>query len=230
MKNILLIGGSYGIGAGIAQQLANTSNVIIACRSATDLPDGVTYHKFDVTKDNITTLHLPEKLEGLVYCPGTINLKPFNRLSSENFEEDFQLNFLCLVKILKELHPKLKASSKASVVLFSSVATKIGMPFHTSIAASKGALEAFSKSLAAEWAPTIRINVIAPSLTNTPLAKRLLANDIKKNKMNERHPLKRVGEIEDIANTAIFLLSDQSSWITGQIIGVDGGMSTLNLS
>jgi len=178
----------------------------------------------------ITDLDLPEVIDGLVYCPGSINLKPFSMLKPEAFLEDLQVNFLSFIQILKDVYPKLKASKKASVVVFSTVAVKIGMPFHTSVAAAKGALEGFSKSLAAEWAPIIRVNIIAPSLTDTPLAKRLLGNDKKKEKMDERHPLKRVGEVEDIANMATFLLSEKSSWITGQVLGVDGGMSTLNLS
>ncbi len=230
MKNILLIGGSYGIGSEIAKNLISEHNIIIACRSNENIPDGITHLIFDVTTDHITNLDLPEVIDGLVYCPGSINLKPFSMQKLESFEDDLKINFLSLVKILKDLHPKLKASTQASIVVFSTVAVKVGMPFHTSIAAAKGALEAFSKSLAAEWAPTIRINVIAPSLTNTPLAKRLLGNDIKKEKMNERHPLKRTGEANDIANMACFLLSEKASWMTGQIIGVDGGMSTLNIN
>lgn len=230
MKNILLIGGSYGIGAAIALQLNNETNVFIASRTNENLPTGATYLKFDATENSINDLDLPDTIDGLVYCPGSINLKPFSMLKSEAFLEDLQLNFLSLVQILKDLYPKLKASQQASVVVFSTVAVKVGMPFHTSVAAAKGALEGFSKSLAAEWAPTIRVNAIAPSLTDTPLAKRLLGNEKKKEKMDERHPLKRVGEVEDIANMATFLLSDKSSWMTGQILGVDGGMSTLNLS
>ncbi len=230
MKNILLIGGSYGIGAAIALQLNNETNVFIASRTNENLPTGATYLKFDATENSINDLDLPDTIDGLVYCPGSINLKPFSMLKPEAFLEDLQLNFLSLVQILKDLYPKLKASQQASVVVFSTVAVKVGMPFHTSVAAAKGALEGFSKSLAAEWAPTIRVNAIAPSLTDTPLAKRLLGNEKKKEKMDERHPLKRVGEVEDIANMATFLLSDKSSWMTGQILGVDGGMSTLNLS
>lgn len=230
MKNILLIGGSYGIGGAIAQQLSLEANVIIASRSKESIPAGATHLKYDATTDSITDLELPAVIDGLVYCPGSINLKPFSMLNTETFEKDLQINFLALVQILKDLHPKLKASKQASVVVFSTVAVKVGMPFHASVAAAKGALEGFSKSLAAEWAPTIRVNVIAPSLTDTPLAKRLLGNESKKEKMNERHPLKRVGEVEDIANMAVFLLSDKSSWMTGQILGVDGGTSTLNLS
>ena len=143
---------------------------------------------------------------------------------------DLQINFMSLVKVLKGLEPKLKAVENSSIVVFSTVAVKVGMPFHTSVAAAKGALEGFSKSLATEWAPKIRVNVIASSLTDTSLAKRLLGNDSKKEKMNIRHPLKRVGETTDIANMASFLLSEKASWMTEQIIGIDGGMSTLNLS
>lgn len=230
MKNILLIGGSYGIGAAIASQLLNEANVIIASRTNENLPEGTTHVSFDAVNDSIADVTLPDTIDGLVYCPGSINLKPFSMLKPEAFLEDLQLNFLALVQILKDLYPKLKSSEQASVVVFSTVAVKVGMPFHTSVAAAKGALEGFSKSLAAEWAPTIRVNVIAPSLTDTPLAKRLLGNDKKKEKMDERHPLKRVGEAKDIANMATFLLSEKSSWMTGQVLGVDGGMSSLNLS
>lgn len=230
MKNILLIGGSYGIGAAIASQLTEENNIIIASRSSENIISGVTHQQFDVTTDDINILNLPDTIDGLVYCPGSINLKPFNMLTAEAFEKDLQINFISLVSILKGLEGKLKAAEHSSIVVFSTVAVKVGMPFHTSVAAAKGALEGFSKSLAAEWAPKIRINVIAPSLTNTPLAKRLLGNDVKKEKMDARHPLKRVGKTADIANMACFLLSEKASWMTGQIIGVDGGMSTLNLS
>ena len=230
MKNILLIGGSYGIGADIASQLIADNNVIIASRSAENIPAGTTHLQFDATIDDITTLDLPDTIDGLVYCPGSINLKPFSMLKTDAFSKDLHINFLSLVKILKGLESKLKAAENSSIVVFSTVAVKVGMPFHTSVAAAKGALEGFSKSLAAEWAPKIRVNVIAPSLTNTPLAKRLLGSEAKKEKMDVRHPLKRVGETQDIANMACFLLSNKASWMTGQIIGVDGGMSTLNLS
>lgn len=230
MKNILLIGGSYGIGAEIASQLVAENNVIIASRSNENIPENVNYIEFNATKDSIADQNLPNKIHGLIYCPGSINLKPFGMLKPETFEKDLQLNFLSLVRILRDIYPKLKASENASVVVFSTVAVKVGMPFHTSVAAAKGALEGFSKSLAAEWAPNIRVNVIAPSLTNTPLAKRLVSNDVKIQKMNERHPLKRIGKTTDIANMACFLISEKASWITGQVIGVDGGMSTLNIS
>ena len=229
MKNILLIGGSYGIGHEIASLLSDSHNVIIASRSADDLPEGCEHRKFDVLKDDITEMDLPETLDGLAYCPGSINLKPFKMLKPDHFSEDLEINFLSLVKVVHELLPKLKKADQASLVFFSTVAVQIGMPFHTSVAAAKGAIEGFAKSLAAEYAPNFRVNVIAPSLTDTPLAGKLLSSEDKKEKMAERHPLKRVGTTKDIAKVASFLLQDDSSWITGQIIGVDGGMSTLNI-
>ncbi len=226
-KNILLIGGSYGIGREIANQLKDSHNIIIASRTNDDSLEGVTHHTFDALEDDITLLDLPEAIHGLVYCPGSINLKPFKRLKPEAFLEDLNVNFISLVKVVQGLLPNLKAGEQSSLVFFSTVAVKVGMPFHTSVAAAKGAIEGFSKALAAENAPSMRVNVIAPSLTDTPLAERLLSNDDKKDAMGKKHPLKRVGTTKDIANIASFLLSEESSWMTGQIIGVDGGMSTL---
>ncbi|WP_299242371.1 SDR family oxidoreductase [uncultured Aquimarina sp.] len=230
-KNILLIGGSHGIGFEIALKLYNKHNIFIASRTSENLGNlEVTHIPYDASTDEIDTSKLPERLDGFVYCPGSINLKPFKMLSPEVFQEDMQINFMFLVKIMHSILPQLKKSDQASLIFFSTVAVKIGMPFHTSVAAAKGAIEGFAKALAAEYAPKLRVNVIAPSLTNTPLAERLLGNDRKREKMDERHPLKRVGEAEDIANIAKFLLSDDSSWITGQVLGVDGGMSTLNVN
>ena len=227
MKNILLIGGSYGIGQALSNRLSERNNVHIASRTSDNISGAVTYHKFDVMEDEIATLNLPDSIDGLVFCPGSINLRPFAALKPAEFEKDMQLNFFSLIKVVKALIPKLKKSDQASLVFFSTVAVKVGMPYHTSVAAAKGAIEGFAKALAAEYAPNFRVNVIAPSLTDTPLASKLLSSDEKKENMGERHPLKRVGTVEDIAAVAKFLLSDESSWMTGQIIGVDGGMSTL---
>lgn len=227
MKNILLIGGSYGIGAAIATQLKDTHKVYIASRTQENMPHGVTHLDFDVLSDDVTSLELPDQIDGLVYCPGSINLKPFKRIKPQTFQEDLEVNFLSLVKVVQGLLPKLSASHQASLVFFSTVAVKVGMPFHTSVSASKGAIEGFAKALAAEYAPKMRVNVIAPSLTDTPLAGRLLSSEDKKQRMGEMHPLKRIGTSLDIANTACFLLSEQSSWMTGQVLGVDGGKSTL---
>lgn len=230
-KNFLFIGGSHGIGLATAELLAEEHNIIIASRTSEALSDlNVKHLEFDVTKDNIEDLDLPDCIDGLVYFPGSINLKPFKMLKPEAFQEEMNLNFISLVKVVQALLPKLKKSEQASLVFFSTVAVKVGMPFHTSVAAAKGAIEGFSKAFAAEYAPGFRVNVIAPSLTNTPLASKLLSSEEKKKKMDDRHPLKRVGEAVDIANLVVFLLSEKSSWMTGQVLGMDGGLSSINLN
>lgn len=228
MKNILLIGGSYGIGLAIAQEIQNENNVFVASRTNENLSGlNVTHIPFDASSDILDTSKLPAVIDGLVYCPGSINLRPFKGLKPEAFETDLQINFISLVKVIQSVLPNLSASKQASIVAFSSVAATMGMPFHTSVAASKGAIEGFAKALAAEYAPKIRVNVIAPSLTDTPLADKFLNNETKQEKSAERHPLKRFGKPEDSAQMATFLLSYKSSWISGQIFHVDGGMSTL---
>ena len=228
-KNILFIGGSSGIGLETVKQLHQDHNLFVASRTADHLADfNVQHIPFDVTEQALDTSQLPEVLDGFVYFPGSINLRPFKGIRPEIFEKDFHINVLAMIRVLQAVLPNLVASQQSSVVLYSTVAVKIGMPFHTSVAAAKGAIEGFARSLAAEYAPKIRVNVIAPSLTDTPLADKFLNNDIKKEKAAERHPLKRAGKASDIASMTSFLLSDQSSWMTGQIIGIDGGMSALN--
>jgi len=228
MKNILLIGGSYGIGLAIAQELHNDNNIFVASRTNENLSGlNVTHIPFDSSTDTLDASKLPAILDGLVYCPGSINLRPFRGLKPEAFEADLQINFISLVKVIQAVLPNLTAGEQSSIVLFSSVAASMGMPFHTSVAAAKGAIEGFAKALAAEYAPKIRVNVIAPSLTDTPLADKFLNNETKQEKSAERHPLKRFGKPEDSAQMASFLLSNKSSWISGQIFHVDGGMSTL---
>lgn len=228
MKNILLIGGSYGIGLAIAKELQYENRVYIASRTNEAINDmNLTHIPFDAATDTLDTSLLPQVIDGFVYCPGSINLRPFRGLKPEAFESDLQINFISMIKVLQSVLPNLSAANQSSVVLFSSVAAGMGMPFHTSVAAAKGAIEGFAKALAAEYAPKIRVNVIAPSLTDTPLAEKFLSNEEKKEKSAQRHPLKRVGTPEDMAKTARFLLSEDSSWISGQIFHVDGGMSTL---
>ena len=228
MKNILLIGGSYGIGLAIAKELQFENNVYIASRSNENLADvKATHIAFDATTDTIDTSQLPAVIDGLVYCPGSINLRPFKGLKPEAFETDLQINFISLVKVIQSVLPNLLASEQASIVAFSSVAATMGMPFHTSVAASKGAIEGFAKALAAEYAPKIRVNCIAPSLTDTPLAASLVNSDQKREANAQRHPLKRVGTVQDISEMACFLLSNKTSWMTGQVLHVDGGMGNI---
>ncbi len=228
-KNILLIGGSHGIGLELVRLLQHTNTLYVASRSNEQLTSlDVIHIPFDVTKDSLDVSLISEELHGFVFCPGSINLKPLKMLSIDTFRDDMELNYFSLVKVVKDIMPKMAGGS--SMVFFSTVAVAVGMPFHTSVSGAKGAIEGFSKALAAEYTPKVRVNVIAPSLVDTPLAARLLNNDRKKEMMAERHPLKRVGEAMDIAKMAAFLLNEDSSWMTGQILGVDGGMSTLNIS
>ncbi len=230
-KNILLIGGSHGIGFELAQQLHEKHNVYIASRTNENLGNlEVNHIAYDASKDELELAALPDCLDGFVYCPGTINLKPFKMLKTDTFRQDMELNFLSMVKTVHTIMDRLNKNQQSSMVFFSTVAVKVGMPYHTSVAAAKGAIEGFAKALAAEYAPQIRVNVVAPSLTDTTLASRLLNNEKKKELMKARNPMKRVGNPADIANIAAFLISDESSWITGQVLGVDGGMSTLNVN
>lgn len=228
MKNILLIGGSYGIGASLTKIIANDNNVIVASRTKPqDEINNVKYLSFDALNDEIDQNELPEIIDGFVYFPGSINLRPFKGLSIDSFKQDLEINVLSLIKVLKSILPRLSLSNNSSLVFLSTVAVSQGMPFHSSVATAKGAIEGLAKSLAAEYAPKIRVNVIAPSIVDTPLANRFLNNEIKIQKSAEKHPLNRVGNKEDIAETIKFLLSNKSSWMTGQILSVDGGLSTL---
>lgn len=169
-------------------------------------------------------------LNGLVYCPGTITLKPFRSLKEQDFLQDFEINLLGAFRVLQKYLPLLQQSEKASVVLFSTVAVSLGLPYHASVASAKGAVEGLTRSLASEWAPKIRVNAIAPSLTDTPLANRLLDSDSKRKASLERHPLKTIGQASDIASLACWLLSEKSQFVTGQIWKVDGGIGSLKVN
>ncbi len=232
MANYLIIGGSSGIGRQLALQLAAEGHQVQASYFEHEMADegaSLTYYPLNVLDEQLNLDFVSDSIDGLVYCPGSISLKPFGRIKPEQFVEDFQLQVVGAVKVLQAVLPKLKKSKQASVVLFSTVAVQMGYNFHSLVATSKGAIEGLTKSLAAEYAPTIRINCIAPSLTDTPLADFLLNSEDKRAANAQRHPLKKIGTPQDLANMVAFLLSDKSTWITGQIFHVDGGMSTLRV-
>ncbi|TWU57648.1 SDR family NAD(P)-dependent oxidoreductase [Rubripirellula reticaptiva] len=229
-KQYVVVGGSHGIGLGIVKRLISKGDqVLVISRTCDQLAglDGVLHLPVDVTTDEIAASQLPASIDGLAYCPGSINLGPFRGLKPAAMLDDFQLNVVGGVKCLQAALVGLKAAEKSSIVFFSTVAVAQGLPMHSSIAASKGAVEALTRTLAVELAPKIRVNCIAPALTDTPLAAKFLGNDEKRNAMADRYPLKRIGTVDDIAAAAEFLLGDQSGWMTGQVMGVDGGMSTL---
>lgn len=226
-KTILLIGGNSGIGLATVHALLDRGDTLVAAaRSPGPLEAlGIPVQQFDAL--NPTPLQLPAVLDGLIYFPGSISLKPFHRLTEVDFLTDFRVNCLGAVAAIQSALPALKASSSASIVLFSTVATSQGMGFHASIAAAKSAVEGVAITLAAELAPKIRVNVIAPSLTDTPLAANLLNSDAKREAAGKRHPLQQVGKPEDVAALSVFLLSDASKFITGQVLRTDGGLSSI---
>ena len=230
-QNHLVVGGSSGIGLEIVKILHSRNYAVFAGSRSSDTltgMDGLHYLALDVEADTLNFEGLPEYLNGLVYCPGTIRLKPFHRLSIDDFEKDLQVNFLGAVKTIQACLPLLKKSpAGASIVMFSTVAVKTGMPFHASVAGAKAAIEGLTRSLAAEFAPRIRVNTIAPSLTDTPLAQGLLSSEDKRKASAERHPARRIGTPQEVAQIAVQLLSPSNAWMTGQIIHVDGGMSAL---
>ena len=229
----VIAGGSHGIGLEIVRLLAPTAERIdVWSRTSGDLPsDAATIRHLpcDFADPEGPLPELPEEIHGAVYCPGSINLRSFRSLQPADFRQDFELNLLGAVRFLQACQPRLKGpdGGPASVVLFSTVAVAQGMPMHTSVAAAKGAVEGLMRSLAAEWAPKVRVNAIAPALIDTPLAARLLSSPDKREALAARYPLKRIGEPADVAAVARFLLSAESGWLTGQVFGVDGGMSTL---
>ena len=218
-KKTLVIGGTKGIGKAIKEELSDHECFIVS-RSESSLPN---HFMVDAQTGDLPEI---DGLTGLVFCPGSINLKPFHRLTQQDFIDDYQKNVLGAVRVLQFYFRTLK-KNKGSVVLFGTVASQQGMPFHASIAAAKGGLESLARSLAAEWAPNIRVNVVNPSLTDTPLAEALLSTEQKRENAAQRHPLKKIGSPHDIAKAAVFCL--ENDWVTGQTIGVDGGMSSVRV-
>ena len=226
MKTTLILGASSGIGKALANKLVKQNESVISI--SRNLPDASYSHFYQ--HDLLSEEQLPKldgAIDGLVYCPGSINLKPFRTLKKQDYLNDLEINVLGAIKAIQAYTANLQLSKNASIVLFSTVAVQTGMPFHSSVSVSKGAVEGLTKALAAEFSPKIRVNCIAPSLTQTPMAEKLINTPEKLEASNNRHPLKRIGNPMDIANIAEFLLSENSSWITGQVLHVDGGMSSI---
>lgn len=229
MKTYLIVGGTSGIGLETVKTLEKENHVLVLGRSNKNI-DNLKHTKFyqtDTQKPSHEFPDITEPIHGLVYCPGSINLKPFKNLSTEDFINDFNINLLGAIKVIQKYHNNLKLAENASIVLFSTVAVQTGMPFHASVSAAKGAIEGLTRALAAEFAPSIRVNCIAPSITRTPLAEKLLNNDTKVQASMERHPLKKIGNPKEIAEMVAFLLSEKASFMTGQIIKIDGGLSSI---
>ena len=226
MKTILVVGGSKGIGNAIVTSLQETHKVINFSRSEVASHVNVTHYSIDVLEDELP--ELSEDINGLVFCPGSINLKPIGRLKLNDFRSDFEINVIGAVKVIQKYINSLK-NNNGSVVLFSTVATKLGMPFHASVAASKSAVEGLTKSLAGEFATKVRFNCIAPTVTDTSLAEKLLRNDKQRENMEMRHPLKKFLKAEEVASLANYLLSDHATAISGQVFPVDAGIVSLKL-
>jgi|TARA_B110000902_G_scaffold267032_1_gene357678 3-oxoacyl-[acyl-carrier protein] reductase len=227
MRKIVVIGGSKGIGKAIITSLVGENKVINISRSDTLEPhQNLTHFSLNILTDNLPAI---EEIDSLIYCPGSINLKPIARLKLEDFRDDFEINVIGAVKAIQHFLPSLKKGTKPSILLFSTVAAKLGMPFHASVAAAKSAVEGLTKSLGAELAPSIRVNAIAPTVTNTDLASKLLRNDRMIENITDRHPLKKYLQPQEVADMATFLISDKAASISGQIFELDCGIVSFKI-
>ncbi len=228
MKNILIIGGSSGIGLEVVkQQLQNNHSVINISRTKPAISNqNLLHYDIDILQDNLPDI---EHVDHLIYCPGSINLKPIMSLTIDDFRQDFEINVIGAVKSIQKYLPKLKQAAQPSIVLFSTVAAKLGMPYHASIATAKAGVEGLVKSLGAELAPHIRVNAIAPTITATPLSASILRNDRMKEMMAERHPLKKYLDPEEVANMVDFLISKKANAISGQVFEMDYGLVSFKI-
>ncbi|MFC5194837.1 SDR family NAD(P)-dependent oxidoreductase [Bizionia hallyeonensis] len=227
MKTYIIVGGSKGIGRAISMKLLKNHKVINLSRSKPDFDhDNLKHYAVDILSDELPDL---DQADGLIYCPGSINLKPIGRLNLDDFRSDFEINVIGAVQAIQKYLPIIKKGDKPSMLFFSTVAAKLGMPFHASVAASKAAVEGLVKSIGAELAPTVRVNAIAPTVTNTELASKLLRNEKMINNITERHPLKKFLNPTEVAEMASFLLSDHAAAISGQIFEMDCGIVSFKI-
>lgn len=227
MKNIVIIGGSRGIGKKILENLVENNKIYNLSRSNPEISNNnLTHYPLDINTDELPDI---DEVDTLIYCPGSINLKPISRLKLDDFRIDFEINVIGAVKSIQKYLPKLKKGNNPNILLFSTVATKLGMPFHSSVAASKSAIEGLTKSLGAELAPSIRVNAIAPTVTDTDLASKLLRNERMIENIKERHPLKKYLDPSEVANMAEFLTSEKANSISGQIFELDCGIVSFKI-
>ena len=233
----LIFGATGSIGSNLAKiMVSKNQDVQLIGRDENGLNTlaselGCNYSVVDVLDEqsikNLKNEFEGVEIAGIAYCVGSIDLKPVRAVKKDDFMKCFDLNFFPIVETIKNFQDNLK-KNKGSIVMFSTVAVQRGFTNHSIIASVKGAIEGLTVSLAAEFAPNIRVNCIAPSLTKSKIADPILKNKLIAEGVAKAHPMKRVGEGKDAAAMAQFLLSEDSSWITGQIIGVDGGRSKLS--
>ena len=233
----IIMGAHGGIGWRLTEMLADDGHSVFAsARDEQTISNLAGYESVQTASLNVLDAEVVEQtiasadsgngIKGLAYCIGSIDLKPFKTTKDADFMASFELNLLGAVRALRAAEQGLK-KAKGSVVLFSTIAVQQGFANHSVISAAKGAVEGLAKALAAEWAPHIRVNCIAPSLSDTALAKPLTSSEQMAKSIAQMHPIPRLGTVDDSAALAKFLLTDESSWITGQILHVDGGRSTL---
>ena len=223
-KQILIIGGSSGIGKALLNLLARDNHVTNFSRTKPEVDENFEHHEINILNDELPDLN---ELDVLIYCPGSINLKPFHMLKDFDFRSDMEINYFGAVRVIQKYHNLLKSGEGSSILMFSTVAVKMGMPFHASIASAKGAVEGLVRSLGAELAPKVRVNAIAPTVTDTPLAEKLLKNDRLKGNTIDRHPLKGFLNPEEVAEFGEFLISDKAKSISGRIFEMDYGIVSL---
>ncbi len=227
MKTIIIVGGSKGIGKATVGALLHTHKVINISRTHPDVThENLTHFDCDVLTDDLPAVDVAD---GLIYCPGSINLKPFKRLSLEDFRADFEINVIGAIKAIQSYSPALLQSESGSIVLFSTVATAMGMPFHASVSTAKSAVEGLMKSVAADLAPKVRVNAIAPTITQTDLAAKLLRNERMVENTIQRHPLKKFLDPTEVAAMAQYLISDAAKSISGQVFKLDCGIVSLKV-